>query len=62
MKDFLGNPLADGDKVIITVPNYREFAKGVVMRHTQCYVFVEYKHPTFGMLTVKQTPNQVIKY
>ena len=65
MKDFLGNTVEVGDTVIFSLPRYRyTLVRGVVVKITKCYFFVEYLVPNVGSSyysTVKQTSSQVIK-
>lgn len=60
--DFLGNPLAVGDKVIYTTLRYRDFSVGWIMKITPCMVFISQSGNPDKNYWVKQTHNQVIKY
>ena len=63
MKDILGKDLNVGDTVIIIVPNYRELAKGIIIRFTKQYVFVQYETRMYKgqILEIKQRPDQLVK-
>lgn len=65
MKDFIGNELEVGDKVIFIAPNYRHYAKGIVQRFTKETVVIEYTNTwnyiKGSAMTIKQIPSQVIK-
>ena len=41
MKDFLGNDLSTGDRVVLTAPNYRSLVKATVIGFTPKNVRVE---------------------
>lgn len=43
IKDFLGNDLNIGDKVVLTRPRYREFVMATIVAFTPQKVRVEYK-------------------
>jgi len=60
--DFMSHKLAVGDTVVFILPNYRELVKGTVTRFTECFVFIDYKHPRYtSMTTIKQTGEQLVK-
>ena len=44
MKDFLGNELSVGDKVITIIPNYRGLVLATVIKFTPKKVRVSYKN------------------
>jgi hypothetical protein len=60
--DFLGTPLAVGDRVIYTRLRYRDLSTGYIKKITPCMVFIGKKEETDPGNWVKQAHNQVIKY
>jgi len=70
-RDYLGNILNVGDKVIFIRPHYREYTQGKIIRFTNCYIIVSTQRDDDGNYvedssnhpggTIKQTPNQLIK-
>lgn len=60
-KDFLGNPIALGDTVVLIIPNYRSLAKGRVTRLTPEFVIVEYDNNISRKCTrIKQKGEQLV--
>jgi uncharacterized phage-like protein YoqJ len=55
MKDFLGNELAVGNKVIYMQQGYREFRIGTIEKFTKHYVILEKDAP-------RQLPSQLILF
>ena len=63
MKDFLGNELAIGDRVVFITPGYRSLGFGEVLKFTKCYVSISQlnKSTSQYLRTLRQTPDQLIK-
>jgi hypothetical protein len=67
MKDFLGNDLQVGDKVVMLLPNYRSFIYAKIVRFTKCFVIVTYEEKwganreRVSHYERKQEPTQLIK-
>lgn len=62
MKDYLGKDLAVGDMVVFITPGYRDYSKGIIVRFTNCFAFVQdVKNMTSKYSQIKQTGEQLIK-
>lgn len=61
-KDFLGNSLAVGDRVIYTALRYRNLTFGYVMKITPKFVQIGKTTETDQVWWIKQAHTQVIKY
>lgn len=61
MKDYLGNELKIGDRVIFVQLGYRNFYEGVVEKLTDKTIFIVHDADNTGRTRTKQEFNQVIK-
>jgi len=63
MKDFLGNKLSVGDKVVFMQLNYRNLMKGTISKISESGKTVYIKHEKTNVCSTetKQPINQVIK-
>ena len=61
-KDFVGNPLSIGDKVVYMRTGYRCLCVGWIMSITTCMVYISVTGNEDRDTWTKQTHNQVIKY
>lgn len=64
MKDFLGNTIEVGAKVVFIAPNYRQLVKGEIIKITPKKVLVRYinnwNFSTGTEFEVYQEPQQVV--
>jgi aspartate 1-decarboxylase len=56
MKDYLGNKLEVGDKVVFMLLSYRDLRKGEIIKFSPKMVFIKFNHEVY-----RQFPTQVIK-
>ena len=65
MKDFLGNELQVGDKVVCLEKDYKNLIKATVVKLTEKTIFVEFTRRAFSdrmvTETVKRFSDQVVK-
>ena len=59
MDDFLGQPLNLGDEVVMILPNYREFVRGIIVSFANTKVNVSYSAGRNGK--IRQDPSQVVR-
>lgn len=60
MKDFAGNELEVGDKVLICLPYYKHLVWGEVERFTDRMIICSYHRSSGRRDTVPRHPNQVV--
>lgn len=61
MKDYFGNELQIGDKIVMIEPNYRNFVTGKILKFTPKNIQVEYISSTGYPHNILQQPQQLIK-
>jgi len=61
-KDYLGEPLYVGDKVIFVELRYRNFHKGVISKITDKMVIIDHERTNAYTDQTRQLHSQVIKY
>lgn len=64
MKDFFGNELNEGDRVVFIEPSYRNFRRGTIVKLTSKRVRIKYAQRYFSRPTETETvrePHCVIK-
>jgi hypothetical protein len=63
MKDFLGNELQIGDRVVLNRPGYKYLVKGVVTKLTKKQVCVEFFNLiNRSMESTYSSPSQLVKF